>query len=103
MLQRVTLERELVENAPLLVLAEPERGLDTANKARLNGKLLEYVEENRGILVFSTDIDELVGLCHRIFVLRNGVFSAELTIDHNETQFYRAQIGRAMVGYESAS
>ncbi|MDR0785669.1 MAG: ATP-binding cassette domain-containing protein [Treponema sp.] len=71
-LQRLVLERELAENAGLLVLSEPFWGLDTQACAHLVQKLNSVTRRGGAVLIFSADIDNLVPLCDEIFVLRNG-------------------------------
>jgi simple sugar transport system ATP-binding protein len=103
MLQRIALARELAENAALLVLAEPGRGLDRNHRRDLAGKLRSYVQSGRGVLVFSTDVDELLSVADTILVLRNGGFSGRVFPRAPENSRVRLgelkeRIGRIMVG-----
>ncbi|MDR3171051.1 MAG: ATP-binding cassette domain-containing protein [Treponema sp.] len=104
MLQRIILAREFAENAALLVLAEPGWGLDRLGRDRLAGKLRAYVNEGRSVLLFSTDVDELVSVSDEILVLRNGAFSARILLDASRNaasiKDYKERIGQAMVGHE---
>jgi simple sugar transport system ATP-binding protein len=102
MLQRILLARELAEKTALLILAEPGWGLDRKNRERLQGELRRYVKPGRGVLLFSTDVEELLALSDRILVLRNGAFSAEFRVDPRNKgipmDIYKERIGQAMVG-----
>ncbi|MDR0688701.1 MAG: ATP-binding cassette domain-containing protein [Spirochaetaceae bacterium] len=105
MIQRITLARESAERAPLLVLAEPSRGLDRASRAGLLRGLRAYAGPGRAILVFSTDTEELAILSDEIRVLRNGAFSARIfpyPLENREDPAYirelQTRIGRAMAG-----
>ncbi|MDR0629991.1 MAG: ATP-binding cassette domain-containing protein [Treponema sp.] len=103
MLQRVLLARELAEKTALLILAEPGWGLDRKNRERLTAELRRYVKPGRGVLLFSTDVEELVALSDTILVLRNGAFSAHITLDSCNKgilpmDVYKTRIGQAMVG-----
>jgi simple sugar transport system ATP-binding protein len=89
MLQRVLLARELEENASLLILAEPGWGLDQDGRARMADELRAYARSGKSVLLFSTDVDELLSIADEIVVLFNGALSPAGT---------RAEIGRAMVG-----
>jgi simple sugar transport system ATP-binding protein len=71
-LQRLILERELAETAQLLVLSEPFWGLDVQSRARLVQRLRSITERGGAVLIFSTDIDNIVLFCDEIFVLRDG-------------------------------
>jgi simple sugar transport system ATP-binding protein len=108
MLQRIALARELAENAALLVLAEPGRGLDRNYRRKLTEELRFYVRTGRGALVFSTDVDELLSMAGTVLVLRNGGFSSRvsLKVPGNSPELLgelRERIGRAMVGGEGAA
>ncbi|MDR2633828.1 MAG: ATP-binding cassette domain-containing protein [Treponema sp.] len=103
MLQRLLLARELAEKTDLLILAEPGWGLDSKNRERLQGELRRYIKPGRGVLLFSTDVDELLALSDRIVVLRNGACSADLRVDPRHQgilplEVYKERIGQAMVG-----
>jgi simple sugar transport system ATP-binding protein len=99
MLQRILLSRELEENAPLLVLAEPGWGLDQAGRTRMAGELKACAASGKGILLFSTDVDELISLCGEIAVLFNGAVSARIVLGRGlSPDAAKAEIGRAMLG-----
>ncbi|MHB9292709.1 ATP-binding cassette domain-containing protein [Hollandina sp. SP2] len=103
MLQRILLARELAEKTSLLILAEPGWGLDRKNRERLTEELRRYVKPGRGVLLFSTDVEELIALSDTVLVLRNGTFSAQLTLDPDKKgilpmDVYKTRIGQAMVG-----
>jgi simple sugar transport system ATP-binding protein len=99
MLQRILLSRELEENAPLLVLAEPGWGLDQAGRTRMAGELKSYAASGKGILLFSTDVDELMSVCGEIAVLFNGAVSARIVLGRGiSPDAAKAEIGRAMLG-----
>ncbi|MDR3343720.1 MAG: ATP-binding cassette domain-containing protein [Treponema sp.] len=107
MLQRIILAREFAENASLLVLAEPGWGLDRVGRDRLAGQLRNYVTAGRSVLLFSTDVDELLSVSDEILVLRNGAFSTRIPLDSPASRSaaaikdYKERIGQAMVGGRS--
>jgi simple sugar transport system ATP-binding protein len=94
MLQRLVLARELAEPVKLLVLAEPGWGLDAPGRELLDKRLREFSGRGNAVLLFSTDIEELMALSDIILVLRDGKISAEL----ERAEFSLDRIGRAMVG-----
>jgi simple sugar transport system ATP-binding protein len=99
MLQRAALARELAENAALLVLAEPGRGLDRQSRDRLTEELRAAARKGRGVLIFSTDVDELLSAADEILVLRNGFFADHIRIAESpDAGRLKERIGRAMVG-----
>jgi simple sugar transport system ATP-binding protein len=103
-LQRILVMRELAEKSPLLVLAEPGRGLDQKSKNKLAIILRERAAAGAGILIFSTDSEELLSVCDTVTVLRNGLFSDTVIVRQAELgdpAEFRALLGRvqkAMVG-----
>jgi simple sugar transport system ATP-binding protein len=73
-LQKILFIRELAEKTPLLILAEPGRGLDRKSRGKLARLLRGRADEGAGILLFSTDNDELLAVCDEVHILRNGRF-----------------------------
>lgn len=99
-LQRLILAREFAEQSPLLVLADPGWGLDASGRALLQEQLTLYLEKGGTVLLFSTDVDELLRLSSRIMVLRDGRNVHELDMpEHVEDRlFLKPRISAAMVG-----
>ncbi|MDR2483043.1 MAG: ATP-binding cassette domain-containing protein [Treponema sp.] len=98
MLQRLILAREFAEDASLLVMAEPGWGLDGPGRVRLHETLREYAASGGAVLLFSTDMDELLALADEIAALRNGVLSRLERPPARDGALLRERIGRAMVG-----
>ena len=62
----------------VLMLDEPTQGVDVGAKAEIHREILATAEGGAAVLVSSIDIDELVRLCHRVIVLRNGRIASDL-------------------------
>jgi ribose transport system ATP-binding protein len=77
--QKVVLARWLRKEPKVLILDEPTQGVDVGAKADIHGMVNEVATQGAGVLILSTDHEELVRLCHRVIVLRNGVIVAELS------------------------
>ncbi len=75
--QKVVLAKELLANPRLLLLDEPTRGVDVGAKGEIYARLRELAAKGLGILVASSEMPELIGLCDRIVVLRQGRSVAE--------------------------
>ena len=72
----------LLENTPkVLLLDEPTRGVDVATKAEIYRTLRRLAEEGVAVLVISSELIEVVGLCDRVHVMRDGALVAELIGD----------------------
>ncbi|WP_250283614.1 MULTISPECIES: sugar ABC transporter ATP-binding protein [unclassified Frankia] len=63
----------------VLLLDEPTQGVDIGAKAEIHRQILSAVETGAAAVVSSSDYDELVALCRRVMVLRDGRFVAELS------------------------
>ncbi|SDP19559.1 ribose transport system ATP-binding protein [Actinopolyspora xinjiangensis] len=75
--QKVVFGRMLLTEPRLLLLDDPTRGVDIAAKAELYRLLDEVAEQGIGVLLASSELAELVGVCSRIVVLRGGASVAE--------------------------
>jgi ribose transport system ATP-binding protein len=78
--QKVALARLLHHDVDALLLDEPTRGIDVASKAQINALLDALVSDEaarpKGVLLISSYLPELLGLCDRIAVMRRGRLSA---------------------------
>ena len=70
--QKVCLARWLVEGVRCLVLEEPTRGVDVGARREIYGKLRELADRGFGVLVLSSDVEEVAGLADRMLVLDRG-------------------------------
>ena len=70
--QKVVLAKEILGQPRLLLLDEPTRGVDVGAKGEIYARLRELAARGLGILVASSEMPELIGLCDRIVVLREG-------------------------------
>ncbi len=77
--QKVLLARALLnENASLLLADEPTQGVDVGARAEIYRILRQVAESGAGVVVVSSDIRELAGLCDRVIVFSSGQVVAEL-------------------------
>jgi len=71
--QKVALARLLHEDVDVWLLDEPTRGIDVASKAQIYGLIDRLAGRGKAILVVSSQLPELLGLCDRIAVMRRGI------------------------------
>lgn len=76
--QKILFGKWLRLGLPVFLLDEPTQGVDVGAKAELYTFLVSAAKEGRGIVVSSSDVDELVQLCHRVLVMRDGRLVSEL-------------------------
>jgi ribose transport system ATP-binding protein len=92
--QKVALAKEILGNPRLLLLDEPTRGVDVGAKGEIYTRLRQLAAQGLGILVASSEMPELIGLCDRIVVLRNGCSVAEFSGGVDEHTVLAAANGR---------
>ncbi|MFO1070687.1 MAG: sugar ABC transporter ATP-binding protein [Geminicoccaceae bacterium] len=76
--QKVLLARQLCMNPKLLILDEPTRGIDVGAKAEIQKLIRELAEQGLGVLMISSELEEVIEGSDRVFVLREGRTVAEL-------------------------
>lgn len=77
--QKVLLARWLCKNTKLLLLDEPTRGIDVGAKREIQSLITELATQGLGVLMISSELEELVEGSQRVVVLRDGRSIAELT------------------------
>jgi len=75
--QRVVLAKWLAMSPKLMILNGPTVGVDIGSKREILEFIRDRAEEGMGFLVVSDDIPELVQICHRVLVIKNGQISKE--------------------------
>ncbi len=77
--QKVVLGKWLMRKPRLLLLDDPTKGVDVGTKAEIYTLLNNLCEEGKTILFYSSDDEELIGLCDRVLVLYEGKIRTELS------------------------
>ncbi|BCH28526.1 xylose ABC transporter ATP-binding protein [Mesorhizobium sp. L-8-10] len=97
--QKVVLSKWLFANPEVLILDEPTRGIDVGAKYEIYGIINRLAEEGKGILVISSEMPELLGICDRIYVMNEGRIVGEMAAgDASQEKIMRAIVraeGRA--------
>lgn len=76
--QKVVLSKWLYANPQVLILDEPTRGIDVGAKFEIYGIMNQLAADGRGIVMISSEMPELIGVCDRIYVMSEGQLVAEL-------------------------
>jgi ribose transport system ATP-binding protein len=79
--QKTLLGRWLMRQPRLFILDEPTRGVDVGAKEEIYKLLAQLAEAGVALLLISSELEELIGLCDRIHVMRRGELVAEFTSD----------------------
>jgi putative multiple sugar transport system ATP-binding protein len=75
--QKVVLSKWLMTGPKVLILDEPTRGIDVGAKYEIYTIINELAEAGKGIVVISSEMAELLGICDRICVMNDGAFVGE--------------------------
>lgn len=76
--QKVVLASWLATNPKILILDEPTRGIDVGAKAEIYAIMNELVNNGVSIIMVSSELPEVIGMCDRVVVMRSGEISAVL-------------------------
>ncbi len=79
--QKLLFARSLLRDPAVLIADEPTRGVDVGAKRAIYELLTSLTEGGLGVLLISSDVEEILGLAHRVLVMRAGRITAELTGD----------------------
>jgi putative multiple sugar transport system ATP-binding protein len=77
--QKVVLSKWLMTDPKVLILDEPTRGIDVGAKYEIYCIINELAEAGRGVVVISSEMPELLGICDRICVMNDGAFVGEFS------------------------
>jgi ABC-type sugar transport system ATPase subunit len=92
--QKIALAKWLARDCSVLLVDEPTRGIDVGAKAEIYQLLDALACEGRAILMISSELPELLGLCTRILVMREGRLAGEVA----RAEFGEARLMGLMAG-----
>lgn len=84
--QKVLLAKYLATSPRVFIVDEPTRGIDIGSKVEIHRLLRDFAQSNGGVIVISSDLMEVVGLCDRVIVFHEGRIKGELSeniTEHN--------------------
>jgi ABC-type sugar transport system ATPase subunit len=96
--QKIALAKWLARSCDVLLIDEPTRGVDVGAKAEIYQLLDELACEGKALLVVSSELPELIGLCRRILVMREGHLAGEVA----RADFSEAALMQLMAGVAAA-
>ncbi len=99
--QKVVIGKWLLTEANIYLLHDPTRGIDVGTKQEIYQLIRKLADNGAGVLFFSTELSELVGLCDRVLVLYEGRIFRELTGVHiQEENIVAAALGLTSANHE---
>ncbi len=93
-IQKLIIARELVDGARAIIFNKPTHGLDLSNTLATRERIREIAAAGLGVVLISTDLEELLALADRIAVMSGGAISG--FVDNGEAA--HSAIGRLMIG-----
>ena len=101
--QKVLFARWLFRNPKVLILDEPTRGVDVAARAAIHRLINDLAAEGAAVLLISSEIEEVIGLAHRVLVMRRGAITREFPADPPLGDVMEAAFGLAGVRHDAAA
>ena len=84
--QKVILGRWLLTNPEVLLLDEPTRGIDVGAKYEIYQLILDLANKNKVVMVVSSEMPELLGICDRILVMSGGRLAGEVNVSETNQE-----------------
>jgi ABC-type sugar transport system ATPase subunit len=88
--QKVVIARWLATKPKVLILDEPTRGIDVGAKAEVHALIARLAEQGVAILMISSELPEILGMSHRILVMRGGRIVADIPRQHASEELIMA-------------
>ncbi len=76
--QKVILGKWLSCESDIIIFDEPTRGIDVGAKQEIYSLMNQLVQEGKSIIIVSSELPEVIGMCDRVLVICNGIITAEL-------------------------
>lgn len=77
--QKIVIAKWLINNPDILILDEPTRGIDIGAKAEIYKIISDFANSGKSVIVISSEMPELFGICDRIVVMSEGKLTGEFT------------------------
>jgi len=92
--QKIALMKWIASNSKVLLLDEPTRGVDVGSKVEIYKIINELAAQGVGIIITSSEMPEIIGMCDRVIAMRNGMIAGELGKDMiNEYNLIKLAMG----------
>ena len=79
--QKVLISKLLTVRPKLIFLDEPTRGIDVGAKYEIHKLIRKLADEGMGIIMISSELPEIIGMCDRVMVMLEGKIAGEVTGD----------------------
>ena len=79
--QKVVFSKWIFSDPDVLILDEPTRGIDVGAKYEIYSVINELTENGKTIILISSELPEVLGMCDRVYVMNEGRIVGELSAD----------------------
>jgi inositol transport system ATP-binding protein len=93
--QKIVIAKWLLNNPNILILDEPTRGIDIGAKAEIYKIIQKFADEGKAVIMISSEMPELIGMCDRMIVMSEGKVTGEFV----RNEFNQEQIMACCAGY----
>ncbi|RJX75639.1 sugar ABC transporter ATP-binding protein [Vibrio sinensis] len=76
--QKIIIAKWICKNTEILIFDEPTRGIDVGAKLEIYELINQLTKQGKSVIVISSELPEVLGMCDRILVMRNGTITGEL-------------------------
>ena len=76
--QKVVVGKWLMTDPEIIILDEPTRGIDVGAKAEIHQIITNMVKEGKGVIMVSSELPEVIGMCDRVLVMHEGELTGEI-------------------------
>ncbi len=97
--QKVLIGKWLAENPDIVIFDEPSRGVDVGARERIHESIAELAADGTSVLLISSEIEEVLGLAHRAYLVDHGSIVEEIDPDRNT----EATILSALFAHQAAA
>ncbi len=94
--QKVLLAKWMICDPDILILDEPTRGIDVGAKYEIYKLMMSLVKEGKTLIMISSELPELIGMCDRMYVMAKGEITGEL----QREEFSQEAIMKFATGFE---
>ena len=96
--QKVVIAKWIARQVEVLISVEPTRGIDVAARVDIYKLFNEMARNGKAVVLFSTDYSEILGICKRIYAMRNG----RIVQEYEKNKVTREELLKTIFGAQSA-
>ena len=90
--QKVLISKWMFTDSEIMILDEPTRGIDVGAKYEIYSIINQLVSEGKSILLISSELPELIGMCDRIYIMNEGAMVGEVSKEDASQEYIMEQI-----------